>query len=316
MESTSRLYATSFRSPLQKPNLSPVLPSSTAPIRVACQCGDLSFTVPIQSQVSPIRCHCAQCRRFHASAFAALLPLDALPDAFAGSNPKVQRYEGACDGGLVATRLFCARCKSVIGAVPLPGDAAAAAAALLALGCIDDSSIPPAIALSWQASSRDVAIEQGARWWSALPSAGRAPPRLLRGRCACGKCAFTAQSSDEFQTQHCYCGLCRRLSGSVAQTWVPVRPNGFAWTSSESLALVRTTSHGQRHMCEDCGTTLTIVYDSQPDCLWPVAGVLDDDSLPTDLPAALGRTIHICTSMMQTWHELPDDGMPRLMYAG
>ena len=116
--------------------------------------------------------------------------------------------------------------------------------------------------------------------------------------------------------QHCYCGLCRRLSGSVCQTWVPVRPTGFTWTASGALTLVRTTAHGQRHMCAECGTTLTIVYDSQPDCIWPVAGVLDDDSLPADMPMALGRVIHICCSMMQTWHALPDDGMPRLKHAG
>lgn len=69
-------------------------------------------------------------------------------------------------------------------------------------------------------------------------------------------------------------------------------------------------------MCSSCGVTLTIVYDSQPDCVWPVAGVLDDDSLPADLPAALCRTIHICCLYMQPWYELPHDGVPRLKYAG
>jgi hypothetical protein len=113
-----------------------------------------------------------------------------------------------------------------------------------------------------------------------------------------------------------YCNLCRKLSGSVAETWVPVRPNGFKWTSEEALSLVRTTPHGSRHMCTRCGSTLTIVYDSQPDCIWPVAGVLEDDSCPSDLPSALCRSIHICCSMKQPWHTLPDDGLPRLPYAG
>ena len=82
------------------------------------------------------------------------------------------------------------------------------------------------------------------------------------------------------------------------------------------LQLVRTTGHGQRHMCGRCGTTLTIVYDAQPDCIWPVAGVLDDESLPVDLQDALCRSIHICVGMMQPWYELPDDGIPRLKFAG
>ena len=95
-----------------------------------------------------------------------------------------------------------------------------------------------------------------------------------------------------------------------------MRPDGWRWTADEHLELVRTTPHGQRHMCKRCGTTMTIVYDSQPDCVWPVAGVLDDESLPQNLPSALCRSIHIYCSMMQPWYELPDDELPRLKYAG
>lgn len=271
----------------------------------------------------PLRCHCRACRRFHASSFAALLPLDHIPAAFSTvADDTVQRFESECAGGLsTLSRVSCRRCKSILGAVPLGTPSTlAVAASYLAMGCIEDASIPPALALAWQGNYQDLATDDGARWWTATPSSGRPMggrgARVLRGRCACERCAFAAPSGDEFQTQHCYCNLCRRLSGSVAQTWVPVRPNGFEWTSRETLALVRTTSHGQRHMCTACGTTLTIVYDSQPDCIWPVAGVLDDDSLPSDLPSALARTIHICCTYMQTWYELPDDSMPRLRNAG
>ena len=145
-------------------------------------------------------------------------------------------------------------------------------------------------------------------------------PIVLRGGCACGACRFEAPADANFQTQHCYCNLCRRQSGSVAQTWVPVRPNTFRWTANDGskLELVRTTRHGQRHMCKGCGTTMTIVYDSQPDCIWPAAGALDDHAYPAGaaLHAALCRSIHICCSMMPPWYRLPDDGLPRLPYAG
>ena len=83
---------------------------------------------------------------------------------------------------------------------------------------------------------------------------------------------------------------------------------------------MRTTRHGQRHECTHCGTVLSIVYDSQPDCIWPVAGAIDDDAFPDArsgaLAASLARVIHICTSDLQGWYELPDDGLPRLKYAG
>lgn len=79
------------------------------------------------------------------------------------------------------------------------------------------------------------------------------------------------------------------------------------------LRLQRTTGHGQRHFCGTCGSCLTIVYDSQSDCIWPAAGVLEDVDMEK---AEWYRVIHICCSMMQSWYLLPDDGLPRLKYAG
>ena len=327
---SSRLYPASFRSPLVKPSRGgplPPLPSSLE-LKVKCQCGDVDFEVPLDASRPPaiLRCHCRGCRRFHASSFAALLPLNHVPETLV-SERTTRSFESPCDGlsCKAMSRLFCQRCKSVLGAIPSAGASgdATLAAAYLAMGCVSDEFIPPSLALAWQQAGatgyRQLSTPEGdgpmhgPHWWTARPS-GRpptAPPRTLRGRCACGACVFTAQSGSEFQTQHCYCNLCRRMSGSVAQTWVPCRPNGFVWEAGETsassdvgssaLELVRTTAHGQRHMCRRCGTTLTIVYDSQPDCIWPVAGVLDDDSLPQDLEKALCRSIHICCSMMQPW---------------
>ena len=312
----SRVFDSRFRTPLLDAPKDPI--PAIVPLRVRCQCGALAFSVDVESTARPLHCHCGHCRRFHASAFAAFVQIDSIPaalaDAAGGTGP--MHFDSPC-AGLESSlkRLRCGQCKSILGA-----QAEADGSSYLALGCVEDASIPPALALAWQTSFRPLVTDQGAAWWTAVPSSRQqrrhVSPRVLRGRCACGACAFEAPSGDEFQMQHCYCNLCRRLSGSVGETWVPVRPTGFKWTADAQLSLVRTTGHGQRHMCRACGSTLTIVYDSQPDCIWPVAGVLDDDSLPADLPNALCRSIHICCSMMQPWYRLPDDQLPRLKYAG
>jgi hypothetical protein len=316
-----RTYPDSFRS-----TLTSVAPSNRAlpaavPLRVRCQCSAISFVVEAAATSEPVRCHCVQCRKFCASSCATYLPLQSAPEALVAPADQggPRSFESPCDGlSLSLTRLFCGGCESVLGAKA--AGAGGSEQVLLALGCVEDASIPPALALAWQSTHRTLCAEQAPAWWKAKPSGfgPTAPPRVLRGSCACGACAFEAASGNEFQTQHCYCNLCRRLSGSLCETWVPVRPDGWRWLAQGSLELVRTTGHGSRHMCKVCATTLTIVYDSQPDCLWPVAGVLDDDSLPPaeTLPRALCRAIHICCSMMQPWYELPDDGLPRLKYAG
>ena len=154
------------------------------------------------------------------------------------------------------------------------------------------------LAAAGPSSKRNIAVSRS----TCVPAPACLPASPLT-RVPCGRCGAD-------------CRLCRQLSGAVAQTWVPVRPDGFVWSRSETLQLVRTTGHGQRHMCSRCGGVLSIVYDSQPDCIWPVAGSIDDAAMPSELGAALCRSIHICCAALQPWYALPDDGQPRLKYAG
>ena len=288
------------------------------PVRFGCRCGVIG-EVPyeVASTATVIRCHCQRCRRFHTSSFATLLhvPLGSAICERLMQSGKIFEDECRGCGDSVIERIFCRTCRSGLGMRHGEG-------LLLGLGCVDDSSLDAALAQRWQTTWRDQCFEQRSPWWSARPAnPSRRPtaPRLLRGGCLCGRCQFEAASGSEFQLQHCYCSVCRQLSGSVAQSWVPVRPDGFRWTRHETLELVRTTSHGQRHECSHCGGVLTIVYDSQPDCIWPVAGAIDDASYPPTpgaLSASLCRVIHICCTDLQPWYVLPEDSLPRLKYAG
>lgn len=266
------------------------------------------------------RCFCTACRAFHASAFACYLRLQdveasSLLSDLEKGEAAVGRLAHTCEEVGVVDRLFCSRCYSVLASLPLSRPRQP----LVALGSVSDTTIPPSLGRDWAERFEEWRVEERAPWWHALPRDPAQPlpsHRQLRGGCVCGACRFTALSGREFQIQHCYCKLCRSLSGSVGQTWVPVRPDGFKWTRERALILKRTTGHGSRHVCTECGVVMSIVYDSQPDCIWPVAGVIDDDSMPEDVGAALCRAIHICCSMKQSWYQLPDDGLPRLKYAG
>ena len=296
---------------------------ASVPLTLAarCRCGAISFLASVAAG-SLERCHCARCRRASCSSF---VPCVVASEAPVQLLTAAKRYADRCSAHGAVERLFCGRCCSSLGMLAIAEAATCfgAPAYHLALGCVEDSSVPSAVATRWQTDFCDSAIDERAAWWSARPERGLAerPPaavRTLSGGCACGGCAFECQSGPEFQTQHCYCKLCRQLSGAASQTWVPVRRKGFTWLRRETLELVRTTGHGQRHMCSRCGGVLSIVYDSQPDCIWPAAGALDDHAYPAGaaLHAALCRSIHICCSMMPPWYQLPDDGLPRLPYAG
>lgn len=291
-----REYPRSFRSVLADGDAEP---PQEAELRLRCHCGACAFAARMRGEA--VRCHCPPCRRFHCSAFAALVEASAALRA-----PALRRCLGACEALGAVERLVCARCSSKLGVV-------AEGRLYAALGCVEDESLPEALARHWQGAFRSWEAAAAPAWWSARPSAVSARrAREATGGCACGACAFAAAIFPG-EVQHCYCRLCRRLSGAAAMSWVPASKERFRWTASDGLQLVRTTGHGQRHMCATCGGVLTIVYDSQPDCIWPVAGALDDESVED---GEWYRVVHICCSMMQPWYRLPDDDLPRLRGPG
>lgn len=314
---TSQEYPASFRSILDADAVADAAVDAEAELRVRCQCKRCDFKVKTAAAgeaPSMSRCHCPSCRRFHSSAFATFVPVQSALEDW-GLGDKVILHKETCAALGPVQRVLCGNCSTKLATIPL-GDNSKNVRAVLALGAVDDDSIPKALAKRWQTDFQDWGLESGAPWWKATPTPCASVRRVeASGGCACDNCRFKAKLFPG-EAQHCYCNLCRRLSGAAAMTWVPSDADGFQWTKKESLRLVRTTGQGQRHMCTRCGGVLTIVYDSQPDQVWPVAGVLDDESLPEDLSTSWYRVIHICCSMMQPWYRLPDDGLARLRGPG
>ncbi|CAE8595297.1 unnamed protein product [Polarella glacialis] len=332
-----REYPTSFRSRLdeglprdERPVYKRRRPSGEAvELQSRCHCGLCAFGVELVAGESmAIRCHCAACRRFHTSAYGAFVLVPDKGTEFWQCGGNALLYRERCSALGSVDRVMCQRCFAKLATLPLEGEQRQAGRALLALGAVTDSSVPPSLARRWQVDFQEFEVSSAALWWTATPNGGDSNnnnntggdgearrSHLCQGGCSCGGCRFEAALLPG-EAQHCYCQICRQLSGSVAQTWVPASNESFRWTKQDSLRLVRTTSHGQRHICTRCGGVLTIVYDAQPDCTWPVVGALDDSSLPVDSDGMWYGVIHICCSMMQTWHRLPDDNLPRLKFAG
>ena len=161
-------------------------------------------------------------------------------------------------------------------------------------------------------------------------------PYYITGGCSCGTYRYQVKypsfKAASTELQHCYCQLCRRLSGGPFQTWMPVRRRMFRWmppdndssatqatSSSHEPPLHRYTSHGRRHVCDHCGGVLTILYDADgEEVIWPAAGGLDDSSLPKtkeEMSQHLYGVCHICCRFRQAWYALPNDGNSRVQDA-
>ena len=154
----------SFRSVLPQTDGAP--PPSHLELRSSCRCGRCSFAAPAPAYADAIRCHCVACRKFHTSAFAAYVVLAATPDFGASATTIAGRCAILGD----VERVVCSACSSKLATRPLTGEDAGTT--LLALGCVEDESVPAATARRWQRTYEEWSIATAATWWTAVAERG------------------------------------------------------------------------------------------------------------------------------------------------
>ena len=280
----------------------------SAELAAKCACGEMTLRIkPTTMEILTVAdCHCSRCRKYHISAFASYLTVPKELVTVEGSA--LFTFIDECNELGTVERVSCGRCATKLAATQ-------ADTYHVCMGSLDEDAIPKEYSSKWQTSRQGWQLEAKPRWLSARPLAKRnMPPLVVTGGCACGACTYSVDYQPPSELQHCYCKLCRQMSGSAFQTWIPVHVDNFSWTSAEPK-LVRTTDHGQRHICCKCAGVLTIIYDDQADTVWPAAGGVDDASLPEDINAYMGRVFHICCIWKQDWYKLPVDGLNRVDYA-
>jgi hypothetical protein len=136
-----------------------------------------------------------------------------------------------------------------------------------------------------------------------------------RGGCPCGECRYEFRAAEATEVLHCYCRLCRRHSGSLYMSWIPIQTlaQHFRWTSmvGAALAVTRPTDSGCRYFCSKCGTNLAILYDEEAtddektSWIWVSGGSLDLCN-----PALVfERRAHIYCRYKPRWFDIPDDDL-------
>ena len=325
-------------------------------VRSKCACGSVQIEI---SNISPTTvaaasCHCRKCRKYHISAFTNYLIVKSGQVSFIKgddreSSPNNQKYsklyKDSCDEIGAVERLFCQNCYSKIWTRRRSHSSSKSRdvfdgqseekeeeddIVLVNMGPLDDDTVSPECSTSWKENIEQWQLDQACTWTHATPklrniARGKMPTKqasMVTGGCSCGTYLYefpVRYESTVLELQHCYCRLCRRLSGSPFATWVPVGIDELEWKrTSEDTAthnppqMIRTTPFGQRHVCPNCAGVLTIVYDSQPDLVWPAAGGFDDSNVPRNFDHFLGRVIHICCRWKQSWYDIPLDGMQQL----
>jgi hypothetical protein len=317
-----------------------------------------------RSDKTVIDCHCPACRKYHVADRATYLLVDADKVEFShhpgtsaefshhpGTSAEFSHHPGTsaihvhpdtCEQLGSVLRYQCSHCRTKLATRQQDeGDEHGGEHThqyLLNLAAVRDETLKKSWTKEWRAFRFPWQYNKQVVWTRARAAAdypdysaaddGDRSPLAMKGSCSCGtyryEVNYPSANAAATELQHCYCQLCRRLSGGPFQTWLPVPRPLFSWLpprdgSSESPhepPLHRYTDHGRRHVCDSCGGVLTIVYDEDgEDVVWPAAGGLDDDSLPTTKEAMSEHVYgicHICCRYRQAWYALPNDGNERI----
>ena len=123
----------------------------------------------------------------------------------------------------------------------------------------------------------------------------------ITGGCHCG--AIRYQAEGEAMTHAlCHCIDCRRHAGAPMVGWT-MYPEAAVKVTKGAPKVYKSSEHGRRHFCADCGTGLFYVNAQV------LPGIIDVQSATYDDPAAVPAQAHIQVADRISWmaraHELP-----------
>jgi hypothetical protein len=124
---------------------------------------------------------------------------------------------------------------------------------------------------------------------------------VLTGGCHFGAVRYQVEG-DALTHALCHCGDCRRSAGAPMVGWTMYRRDALKVTKG-TPKVYRSSQHGRRHFCRDCGTGL---FYANAEIL---PGIIDIQSATYDDPNAVPARIHIQVAERIRWmehaHELP-----------
>ena len=128
--------------------------------------------------------------------------------------------------------------------------------------------------------------------------------RWVSGGCLCGVVRFEIRLPTLF-CGHCHCTMCQRNHGAGYVTWFGVRPAQLkVLQGDDRLVRHRSSEHGTRSFCGECGSSIFCENVQHPDRL---------DIVLASLESEIDRApqAHVFYSDRAAWTRVDDD-LPKL----
>lgn len=125
---------------------------------------------------------------------------------------------------------------------------------------------------------------------------------MTTGQCHCGAIRYELTGGPPRHAL-CHCSDCRRHAGAPVVGWAAYPKDALNVKQGETK-IYRSSEHGRRYFCGDCGTGLFYTNDVM------LPGIVDIQSATLDDPDAIPPEAQIQTAerigWMATAHELPE----------
>ena len=136
------------------------------------------------------------------------------------------------------------------------------------------------------------------------------PRAPVAGGCLCGGMRYRIDAPPR-DVVHCHCAMCRHGSGAPVMTWVVVPREAFVLERGQP-AVYRSSDHGERRFCPDCGAQIAFVSTREPQTMDVALGSLDrPDAHPASRHIWLEsriRWLHLDEQLPGEARETPPDG--------
>jgi hypothetical protein len=127
---------------------------------------------------------------------------------------------------------------------------------------------------------------------------------MMKGGCACGRVQYTSTSMPD-KMSNCHCQTCRKLGGGPFLTFARLPTTSINWLGTPPDHW-KCSDVAERGFCSACGSTLSMQYYCQIDCISLTASSIEKSKLPLRKASE-----HIFVKEKAPWFDLPDDGIER-----
>lgn len=122
---------------------------------------------------------------------------------------------------------------------------------------------------------------------------------MMLGKCLCSDIEFSVDiQTGSFKIYQCHCLLCKKQSGSSANSATIIEAAHFSWIKNDSIKIWQKETGFSSHFCANCGCPVPNVFADK--YYWIPVGLLELDNKLD----AIKVVANFCLSSKSSWHNV------------